>query len=524
MNLIKFLSKPAFVLLTSTLVGILVGRDVSDSKPNIIIIYADDVGYGDLGCYGGIGVDTPNLDRLATTGRRFTSAYATASTCTPSRYSLLTGEYPFRNQDAQILPGNAPLIIDPNKPTLASVMKNAGYATALVGKWHLGLGEASNPLDWNGLISPGPKELGFEYSFHMAATGDRVPSVYIENGRIVNLDPNDPVAVSYEEQIGDEPTGVSHPWLLKIQADLQHSGTIVDGISRIGWMTGGRNARWQDETMGDTFLGKALEFIDSNREKPFFLYYASQENHVPRVPHPRFAGSSSMGPRGDAVAQLDWNVGKILEKLDQLGLRADTIVIFSSDNGPVLFDGYCDGAVELTGKHDPSGPWYGGKYSSWEGGTRLPFIVSWPGRIEPSITDGLLSQVDVLASLLSIIGQKVPTGFCKDSQALEDLLLGKSDKGRESLIQQGVASKSIRCGDWKYIPHGVVRNRKGVGTYDLEEIPLSGALFYLPEDSEERNNLASIYPEVAAKLNRLLFTELGDSKAFIGDETGGANP
>lgn len=273
-------------------------------KPNIIIIYADDVGYGDLGCYGAEVIDTPNLDALAAGGRRFTSGYATASTCTPSRYSLLTGEYPFRNQKAQILPGNAPLIIDPAKPTLPSVLKTVGYTTALVGKWHLGLGLPTEPLDWNGEIKPGPAQLGFDYSFHMAATGDRVPTVFIENGRIHGLDRNDPVEVSYQHPVGDEPTGLSHPHRLKQQADEQHAKTIVDGTSRIGWMSGGKSARWTDEEMPDTFLGKAIEFIEDSKEKPFFLFYAMHENHVPRLPHPRFRGATPLGVRGDAVTPI----------------------------------------------------------------------------------------------------------------------------------------------------------------------------------------------------------------------------
>jgi len=239
-------------------------------KPNIIVIYADDVGYGDIGCYGSEAIDTPNLNALAAKGMRFTSAYASASTCTPSRYSLLTGEYAFRNKSAKILEGNAPLIIDPEKPTLASILKERGYRTGLVGKWHLGLGSAEQPLDWNGEISPGPREVGFEYSYHMAATGDRVPTVYIENGRIVNLDAEDPISVSYRGPVGTDPTGHSHPHLLKSQADPQHSETIVDGISRIGYMSGGQSARWTDEELPDEFLGKALSFIERNQEGPFF--------------------------------------------------------------------------------------------------------------------------------------------------------------------------------------------------------------------------------------------------------------
>ncbi|MDQ8199445.1 arylsulfatase [Pelagicoccus enzymogenes] len=478
-------------------------------KPNIIIIYADDVGYGDLGCYGAEAIDTPNLDSLAEKGIRFTSAYASASTCTPSRYSLLTGEYAFRNQSAKILPGNAPLIIDAGKATIASVLKSNGYRTGLVGKWHLGLGLADEPLDWNREIAPGPRQLGFDYSYHMAATGDRVPTVFIENGRIANLDPNDPVSVSYEAPVGDEPTGISHPHLLKNQADEQHAKTIVDGTSRIGYMSGGEAARWTDEEMPDEFLGKALSFIERSAGEPFFLFYATHENHVPRVPHPRFRGSSGLGVRGDAVVQMDWGIGRILETLRKLKIDKETLVIFSSDNGPVLYDGYYDGAFELNGDHQPAGPWRGGKYSAWEGGTRMPFIVSWPGTIKPSLSDSLISQVDLIASLASLTGSKIPREQATDSQDLKGLLLGTDHQGRESLLQQGVNMVAIRKGEWKYIRPGKVTNRGGIDNFYRDTIEEPGALFYLPEDPQEQNNLAFKYPAKVRELRRQLEREIG---------------
>jgi arylsulfatase A len=476
--------------------------------PNIIIIYLDDVGYGDVGSYGATAIPTPNLDQLARDGLRFTSAYATASTCTPSRYSLLTGEYAFRNKGATILPGNAPLIIDPAQPTLASLLKTRGYATGLVGKWHLGLGKATEPLDWNGLISPGPRELGFDYTYHMAATGDRVPTVYIEDGRIVNLDPNDPVQVSYEALVGNDPTGLSHPHLLKQAADEQHAKTIVDGTSRIGYMSGGHSARWTDEELPDEFLAKAVDFIEAKRDEPFFLYYATHENHVPRLPHPRFLGTSTLGVRGDAVVQMDWGVGVILETLRKHQLTEKTLVIFTSDNGPVLHDGYEDGAFEMNGDHRASGPWKGGKYSVWEGGTRMPFIVSWPGTIEAGISDALISQVDILASLAALTGVEIPAGSARDSRNLLDALTGKTEIGREYLIQQGMGIRAIRHGSWKYIPRGSVANRGPGGQFVRDQIGPNGALFYLPEDPLELNDLASAFPVKARELRNLLQASL----------------
>ncbi len=504
------MNSPRTLLLAFTVscLGI-AARAAPASAPNIILIYADDVGYGDLGCYGGTGVDTPNLDRLAQSGRRFTSAYATSSTCTPSRYSLLTGRYAFRNEAARILPGNAPLIIDPIKPTLPALLQTRGYITGLVGKWHLGLGDQDHPLDWNTAIAPGPREVGFEYSYHMAATGDRVPAVYIENGRVLNLEPDDPITVSYEGPVGSNPTGTSHPHLLKVQADKQHSGTIVDGTSRIGFMSGGAAARWTDEEMPDVFLERAVGFIESNQNRPFFLYYATHENHVPRLPHPRFRGASGLGVRGDAIAQLDWGVGVLLETLRKLDLTKNTLVIFSSDNGPVLFDGYHDGAYQMNGDHRPAGPWRGGKYSAWEGGTRMPFIASWPGTISPGPTEAMISQVDLLASLAALTGAACDaTDGPVDSENHIDAILGRSEEGRSLLVQQSGGMKTLRQGPWKYIPPGRVGVRDKIGRSQVETIAEPGGLFFLPEDPAEQNNLAATYPAKVRQMRILLEQEL----------------
>jgi arylsulfatase A-like enzyme len=344
----------------------------------------------------------------------------------------------------------------------------------------------------------------------MAATGDRVPSVYIENGRIVGQDPGDPITVNYLEPVGNEPTGISHPELLKTQADEQHAKTIVDETSRIGWMSGGHAARWVDEAMPDLFLSKAIRFVEKNKDRPFFLLYAMHENHVPRLPHQRFRGSSSLGVRGDAIVQMDWSIGQLIETLERNNLSESTLVIFSSDNGPVLYDGYYDGAWELNGDHEPAGPWRGGKYSAWEGGTRMPFIVSWPGTVQPGLSDALISQVDLLASLAAVAGIEVPSGEAVDSLNLEETLLGKLEKGRDYLIQQGVNMKAIRKGAWKYLPEGEVTNRGRIGKFLRDTIPASGALFYLPEDPGETNNVAHLYPAKVQELRALLEKEVGN--------------
>ncbi len=473
-------------------------------KPNIIIIYGDDIGYGDFSCYGGTGVQTPNVDKLAQGGLRFLSGYCAAATCTPSRYSLLTGEYAFRNNKAKILPGNAPLIIDPARPTIAAFLRDNGYSTALVGKWHLGLGAADEPLDWNGLIKPGPKEVGFDYSFNMAATADRVPSVYIENGRIVGLDSSDPVRVDYKKIVGNEPTGISHPQLLSVQADTQHSGTIVNGISRIGFMTGGNTARFRDEDMADTYLNKAIEFINKRNEKPFFLYYAPNECHVPRVIHKRFQGSSSLGPRGDALAAFDWCVGRLIKELKATGEYGNTLIILSSDNGPVLFDGYWDGAAEKNGAHQPGGPWRGGKYSRWEGGTRMPFIVSWPERIKPGISEALISQVDLYASFAELIEQPMPANAGADSENMLPALLGESAEGREFIIEEALGQIAARKGNWKYIPPGSMTERGGIKDWNKTAVKEPGWLFNLSEDPGETTNIAARHPEKVTEMKRII--------------------
>lgn len=465
-------------------------------KPNLLVILADDLGYGELNSYGATELKTPGIDRLAENGLRFTQGYCSSATCTPSRYALLTGQYPWKNEQAHILPGNAPLIIKPGITTLPSLLKEAGYATAVIGKWHLGLG--AGDVDWNSRVSPGPAEVGFDYSFILAATQDRTPTVLLRNQQVVGLETDDPLEVSYQENFPDEPTGKDHPELLKLHPSHGHNQSIHNGISRIGYQKGGTKARWVDEELCNTFTTDAIQWITDHQKEPFFLYFTLHQPHVPRTPNERFVGKSGMGPRGDVILEADWSVGEVLNTLDQLGLKEKTLVIFSSDNGPVLDDGYQDDAVTKAGNHNPLGPLRGGKYSLFDGGTRVPFIVSWPGTIQPGVSDALVCQIDLLASMAQILGMEITTG-AEDSQALGDALLGKSRLGRDELFLEAGGKVALRKGDWYLIPP-----YPGPEVYSNVSIE-SGLsedyqLFKISEDIHQDHNLAVEYQEVLKEM------------------------
>ncbi|MBN2593757.1 MAG: arylsulfatase [Sedimentisphaerales bacterium] len=471
-------------------------------KPNIVIIYADDLGYGDVGCYGATKVKTPNIDRLATEGLRFTNAHSPSATCTPSRYAMLTGEYAWRKKGTGVARGDARMIIQPGRTTLPLVMQRAGYTTGVVGKWHLGLGERGSELNWNVDIKPGPLDIGFEYCFLIPATGDRVPCVYVENRRVVGLDPKDPIRVSFDGPIGDEPTGKDHPELLKMHPSHGHNQTIINGISRIGYMSGGKAARWVDEDMADVITGKAKDFIEKHKDERFFLYFSTHDIHVPRVPHPRFAGKSGLGPRGDAIVQFDWCVGEILEALDRLNLADNTLLIFTSDNGPVVDDGYKDQAVEMLDGHKPSGPLRGGKYSAFDAGTRVPFIVRWPGQVKPGRSDALVCQIDFTSSLAALTGEKLTPDDAPDSFNILSALLGKSLAGRDHLVEHANVLSLIK-GDFKYIEPG--KGPKISKNTNIElGIDPQPQLYNLRDDIGEKHNIASEHPEIVEELAALL--------------------
>ena len=479
------------------------------SKPNIVVIYTDDLGYGDIGANGATEIKTPNIDALANEGARFTNGYASSATCTPSRYALLTGVYPWRNKRAKILPGTAPLIIDTTQMTIPRMLNGQGYHTGIVGKWHLGLGTGN--VNWNETISPGPNEVGFNYSYIMAATQDRVPTVYIENGDVVGLDPNDPIEIDYKNNFEGQPNGVDNPELLTMKWHHGHNSSIINGIPRIGYMKGGEAAKWSDVDMADHFLKGAQDYVKKHKDEPFFLYYAMQQPHVPRTPHPRFVGTSGMGPRGDVIVEADWMVGEFMKTLEEEGLLENTLIVFTSDNGPVLNDGYYDDAVEKLGDHTPAGPFRGGKYSLFEAGTHVPFITYWKGKIQPVVSDALVCQMDLLSSIAKLVDSDVRVD---DSEELLNAFLGESKDGRKDLIIEATTRTAYRNGDWVLIPPF-----KGPALNKHVNIELGNSkkfqLYNLKDDLGQQNNLAKYNPEKLDEMIKLYTAKRGTANTKV---------
>ncbi|VGO11960.1 Arylsulfatase [Pontiella desulfatans] len=477
-------------------------------QPNVVIIYGDDVGYGDVGAYGSEMIPTPNIDRLAAQGLRFTDGHCSAATCTPSRFSMLTGIHGFRH-NARVLPPNAPLIVPTDKLTLPKLFKKSGYQTAVIGKWHLGIGEKGKPVDWNGDVKPGPLEVGFDYSFLLPSTNDRVPCVLMRNHRVIGQDPKDPLYVGNKlkevQKLGSTqyPDGKTHREAMTFYPSTHdHDNSIINGVGRIGYQSGGKSALWDDATLSDVFVEEMERYIADHKETPFFLYFASQDIHVPRVPHPRFRGKTKLGYRGDAMVQFDWSVGEIMKALDKHGLAENTIVIFSSDNGPVYDDGYADGTTVLCSQeegekgHDGSGVWRGGKYQIYEGGTRVPFIVRWPARVLPGTSDALVSQIDLLASFAELLDVSLGDGDGSDSRSSLAAFLGDDPDGQEYMIEESFGL-ALRKGEWKYIEPSLPKWPPG-------RPAIERSLYNLSTDPSETTNVIADYPEVAGELEQQL--------------------
>jgi arylsulfatase A-like enzyme len=476
--------------------------------PNVVIINADDLGYGDVSCYGATKVRTPNIDRLASQGRMFTDAHSASAVCTPSRYALLTGEYPSRHEK---LWGpvmlKSPLVVDTAKLTLGRLFKDAGYATACFGKWHLGFGDRS-PTDWNAELKPGPLELGFDRFFGVPVVNSHPPFVYVEGRRVVGLDPADPLVYGrtaatrkFQEKMG------------------------------LNWIGGGRKAHelYDDRTVGTTIAKKAVEWIRARRGGgPFFLYLATTNIHHPFTPAPRFDGTSGCGRYGDFIHELDWIVGEVTAALDETGEAAGTLLIFTSDNGGMLNQG---GQDAWRAGHRMNGDLLGFKFDAWEGGHRVPFIARWPGRIPAGTrSDQLLCNVDILATLASVVGRSLKDGEGPDSVDMLEALTGSpAEPIRDHLVLSPRSRKhlALRSGKWIYISskggggftgkrvgsHGlggpaahaltkqvnsdVVKNRLKADAPDAQ-------LYDLGSDPYQRSNVVREFPERAAGMRKRL--------------------
>lgn len=456
--------------------------------PNVIFVMADDIGYGDLGCYGTNRIKTPAIDKLVEQGVRFTQAYAPAATSSPSRYVLLTGEYAWR-KGVSILPADAHLCIDENTYTLPRMFKDKGYTTGLIGKWHLGLGSKNKEVDFNASIEHSPLSVGFDYAYYFPATNDQVPCIYIENDRVVNLRADQPIRISYSQNISSDPTGKEYPELLTMnELTGYHNGTIINGVSRIGYMSGGEDARWDDKTMAEHLLGKTIDFIKENKDKPFFLYYAPHNAHEPRIPSKQFRGKSKAGIYGDVIEEFDYCINRLVKALKDNGLYEDTILIITSDNGPMVKEGYDDGALENLNGHDPYNQLRGEKYSLHEGGTRVPFVCSWPARIKKGfIQEQPFTYLDMLVTFSGMIGSHLSSQNRNDSRDASELFFSeKAAPYRKYILTQNNNGEiAIRYGDWKYIP-----------AYGNKE----DELYNLKYDRSELHNMKTACPEIVEEM------------------------
>ena len=480
----------------------------TQGRPNVVIILADDLGYGDLGCYGANRVATPNIDSLARDGRRFTDAYSPSSVCTPSRYNLMTGRYAWRTW---IQSGTAwaydPLLIEPERFTLADLFKSQAYQTALIGKWHLGFGKPEMDgwsdvvgPDYNRELAPGPLEVGFDYFWGFPHVS-QLPHIIIENHRVLGLSPDDPIHIIADRR-------PEH------RLDYLHRTRIGAANLRVN---GGESARYEHDELSDRLTKRAVQYINEyESENPFFLYVAHRNIHGPLISVPRFKGKSSIGDYGDFLIEFDASVGQILGAIDEKGIRENTLVIFSSDNGGVVE--YRPTDYASTEGHFPNAPLRGQKTSVYEGGVRVPLIARWPGHIAPGTEDhSLLALTDLLATFSEFFHHELPARSGEDSVSFLPSLLGShGDRPkRQSIVCDSFTGvMSIRSGDWKLIQgqHG-----GGAGTqnhpYDKEQPPVQ--LFNLATDVRESMNLANRHPEKVSELStRLLHTMARPSARF----------
>ncbi|VGO19405.1 sulfatase family protein [Pontiella sulfatireligans] len=489
---------------------LLAGAVIAEQSPNIVLIFTDDLGYGDLSCYGATKLKTPNIDKLAVEGRRFTDAHSASAVCTPSRYALLTGDYPHRRNLRSPVFLKSGLVIDAERQTLADVIKEAGYATACIGKWHLGFGEKTP--DWNGELKPGPLELGFDYYFGVPTVNSHPPFVYVENHRVVGLLPEDPFVYGK-----------------KAKTQEIHEKMRLDEIGGAD----ASHALYDDYFVGTKLTEKAVEWIKARKKKPFFLYLATTNIHHPFTPAPRFQGTSECGLYGDFVHELDWIVGEVMKTLEEQGVADNTLVIFTSDNGG-MFNVTAQDAWDVG--HHLNGELLGFKFGAWEGGHRVPFIAKWPGKIEAgSVSKQLVCNVDMVATIAALTGVEIQEGQARDSVNMLPALLGTpAESVRKDLViaPNKLNCLSVRKGKWMYIggkgSGGFNGTRRGVHSFagpaaityagytnsdiangKIKKGAPSAQLYNLEKDPQQTTNLYREYPEVAKELSALLATYKG---------------
>jgi len=517
----EFLKKTAGVISMTLLTGcVATSRKTPSKKPNVVLIFADDVGYGDLGCYGATRLKTPNIDKLAREGKRFTDAHSASAVCTPSRYALLTGEYPVRANGGKGVWGPAPitsgLIIDTEKLTIADVFKNKGYATAVLGKWHLGFGKGVN--NWQEPLRPGPQDLGFDYYFGVPVVNSAPPYVFVENDRIVGGDPSDPLVYLGRGQ-HEEATPITE---IPPEASQRTPNRFKGAVEA--------HKKYNDYTVGTVLARKAVDWITANKQKPFFLYLATTHIHHPFTPGKRFQGTSQADLYGDFIHELDWMVGEVTQCLKKQGLSENTLVIFTSDNGGMMNLG---GRNAVKAGHLINGDLLGFKFGVWEGGHRVPFIARWPGKIEPGTESSqLICNVDMLATFMALTGQNPETLQGKDSvNVLPALLDNPKGSIRKKLLLAPRSERhlSIRKGKWMYIPArgsggfkgskpsqhawggpaavalvGGVNSDFENGKFKKNAPPAQ--LYDLDADVNQTKNLYNEYPEVVREMEVLLKT------------------
>jgi arylsulfatase A-like enzyme len=447
-------------------------------RPNVVIILADDLGYGDPRCYNPESkIPTPRIDRLAAEGMRFTDAHTPSSVCSPTRYGLLTGRYAWRTRlKSGVLNGYSPALVEPGRTTLASILKQHGYRTACIGKWHLGLG-SQEPAGFSGSLVPGPGAAGFDESFVLPASLDMPPYVFVENGRTV-VEPSEMIAASKMRRHGGD--------------GFWREGAIAPGFKHVDTLP--------------TLADRAERFIkQQSPDKPFFLYFPLTGPHTPWMPTDEFRGRSQAGFYGDFVCQVDATVGRVLDALEEQKLAERTLVIFTSDNGAHWLSSDIH-----EWNHRANANWRGQKADIWEGGHRVPFIVRWPGVVERgSRSERLLCLTDVMATLAEIVGHTLPADAGEDSVSFLDALAGKSSvqTEREAIVHHSAdGTFAIRQGPWKLAmklgSHGFSEPKDVVA----QPGGPAGQLYNLDLDPAESRNRWLDEPQIVERLTALLTT------------------